>query len=181
MCKKYNFYQQLPTLYLNNCNFSYHNWYLYWMIFAWYRLSWHSQYPVIHLIDEGVQRELRNQQYIIYFLISATAISCSLLVKPIHQLLASISLPISLNYSFTEIGRNPKMAILTTARKHSRIITATCEEKSLPDPDNFTAKTTVIFQNQKRQQRKDIRWEDPRCQKSDKRISCICIIRFGAG
>ena len=49
------------------------------------------------------------------------------------------------------------MAILTTARKHLRIITATCEEKSLPDPDNFTAKTTVIFQNQKRQQRKDIR------------------------
>ena len=49
------------------------------------------------------------------------------------------------------------MAILTTARKHSRIITATCEEKPLPDPDNFTAKTTVIFQNQKRQQRKDIR------------------------
>ena len=47
------------------------------------------------------------------------------------------------------------MAILTTARKHSRIITATCEEKSLPDPDNFTAKTTVMFQNQKRQQRTD--------------------------
>ena len=109
------------------------------MIFAWYRLSWHSQYPVIHLIDEGVQRELRNQQYIIYFLISATAISCSLLVKPIPAL------------------GHPKMAILTTARKHLRIITATCEEKSLPDPDNFTAKTTVIFQNQKRQQRKDIR------------------------
>ena len=43
------------------------------------------------------------------------------------------------------------MAILTTALKHSRIITAICEEKSLPDPDNFTAKTTVIFQNQKRQ------------------------------